>query len=159
MNTVYILLGANLGDPIFQIKQSVDLLEEKIGNLIAISSLYESEAWGVEDQPIFYNQVLIIETVLSAENCLSTCQEIEWQLGRIRDSKWGARVIDIDLLYFNNAIIDTISLKIPHPYIHHRNFTLIPLTEVAPDFIHPKLNKTNVQLLSESLDSLKVLKI
>ncbi len=159
MNTVYILLGANLGEPISQIKLSIQLIKDKIGNLIANSSLYKSEAWGLEDQPKFYNQVLIIETVLHAEDCLRICQEIELALGRIREVKWGTRVIDIDLLYFNDLIIDSPSLTIPHPYIHERNFTLIPLVEVAPDFIHPKLNKSNVQLLSESKDSLLVQKI
>ena len=159
MNTVYILLGANLGEPISQIKLSIQLINERVGNIIAQSSLYESEGWGVEDQPKFYNQILIIETALNPEECLKACQEIEIILGRIRDVKWGARVIDIDLLYFNNSIFNSPSLTIPHPYIHQRNFTLVPLVEVSPNFIHPKLNKTNAKLLFESKDNLLVNKI
>lgn len=156
MNTVYILLGANLGDPINQIEQAIQLLKNKIGNLIATSSLYKSEAWGIENQPVFYNQVLVIETTLDPSDCLVVCQEVEILLGRKRDIKWGARVIDIDILYINNLIIDTATLSIPHPYIHKRNFTLIPLCELAPNFIHPKLKKSNLQLLSESEDHLRV---
>lgn len=158
MNIVYILLGANLGSPISQIEQSIQLLSQKIGNIFATSSLYESEAWGVEDQPIFFNQVIGIETTLTPSECLLTCQEVELTLGRIRDTKWGARVIDIDILYFNNEIINTSTLQVPHPYIHLRNFTLIPLAEIASDYIHPTLQLSNQQLLLETKDKLRVRK-
>lgn len=158
-NTVYILLGANLGNPKEQIESAYNLLSTKIGKVIAVSSLYKSEAWGIEDQPIFYNQVLCFETILNPTNCLLICQQIELELGRVREKKWGARVIDIDILYYNNEIIKTEKLIIPHPFIHLRNFTLIPLNEVAPDYIHPVLNKTNNQLLSNSEDKLQVQKI
>jgi len=149
MSTVYILLGANLGEPLKQIDQAIALLHTKVGNIIANSSVYQSEAWGVEDQPVFYNQVICIETLLEPLECLRTCQEIELLLGRTRDKKWGARVIDIDILYFNHETIDVETLQIPHPFIQMRNFTLIPLVEIAPDYIHPLFNKTNTQLLKE----------
>ncbi len=155
-STIYILLGANLGDPISQIEKAKDLLKEKIGNIIAESSIYESEAWGVEDQPIFYNQVICFETNYEPLYCLKLCQEIELHLGRIRSLKWGARLIDIDILYYNEDIIDEKDLKIPHPYIQFRNFTLIPLVEIAPDYMHPILNVTNKQLLTNSEDKLTV---
>lgn len=159
IHTIYILLGANLGDPISQLDQANQLLNSKVGKIIATSSIYESEAWGVEDQPVFYNQVLCIETLLQPTACLHICQEIELQLGRIREKKWGARIIDIDILYFNNDIIDTETLQVPHPYIHLRNFTLVPLVEIAPDYMHAKFNKTNAQLLLDTADNLNVKKI
>lgn len=159
INKVYILLGANLGDPIKQIKDACSLLSKKIGRIIASSSLYKSEAWGLEDQPIFFNQVIIIETSLNPIDCLRKCQEIELQLGRIRKEKWGARVIDIDILYFNNEIIESEDLSVPHPFIAQRNFTLFPLNEVDSNYIHPILKKSNSQLLKESEDKLCVNKI
>lgn len=157
-NTIYILLGANLGDPILQIREACTLLALQLGKIIAISSIYESEAWGVTEQPLFYNQVLILETEMLPLACLACTQEIEVKLGRVRAEKWGARVIDIDILYFNNAIINTEVLTVPHPYIHLRNFTLLPLVEVASNYIHPLLNKTNEQLALNSEDKLGVRK-
>ncbi len=159
MNTIYILLGANLGDPLKQMRSAYHLLNKKLGKVIVSSSNYESAAWGIEDQPIYYNQVLCIETQYTAIESLSICQEIEHELGRVRKEKWGARIIDIDILYYNNAIISTANLTVPHPYIHLRNFTLLPLIEIAPDYIHPNFNKTNKQLSIDSVDKLFVKKI
>ena len=159
VNEIYILLGANLGDPITQLEQARELLKQKLGNLVKASSIYQSEAWGVEDQPIFLNQVLLIETDKSADESLLICQNIENELGRIRKEKWGARLIDIDILYFNSEIIDKPLLKIPHPYIQDRKFTLQPLCEVANSYKHPKLNLTNEQLLLICKDNLEVVKI
>ncbi|HLS36722.1 MAG TPA: 2-amino-4-hydroxy-6-hydroxymethyldihydropteridine diphosphokinase, partial [Sphingobacterium bovisgrunnientis] len=137
VNEIYILLGANLGDPITQLGKARELLKQKLGNLVKASSVYQSEAWGVEDQPIFLNQVLLIETDKSADESLLICQNIENELGRIRKEKWGARLIDIDILYFNSEIIDKPLLKIPHPYIQARKFTLQPLCEIANSYKHP----------------------
>ena len=159
VNEIYILLGANLGDPITQLGKARELLKQKLGNLVKASSVYQSEAWGVEDQPIFLNQVLLIETDKSADESLLICQNIENELGRIRKEKWGARLIDIDILYFNSEIIDKPLLKIPHPYIQDRKFTLQPLCEVANSYKHPKLNLTNEQLLLICKDNLEVVKI
>ncbi|WP_160068869.1 2-amino-4-hydroxy-6-hydroxymethyldihydropteridine diphosphokinase [Sphingobacterium bovisgrunnientis] len=159
VNEIYILLGANLGDPITQLGKARELLKQKLGNLVKASSVYQSEAWGVEDQPIFLNQVLLIETDKSADESLLICQNIENELGRIRKEKWGARLIDIDILYFNSEIIDKPLLKIPHPYIQDRKFTLQPLCEIANSYKHPKLNLTNEQLLLICKDNLEVVKI
>lgn len=159
MNTIYLLLGANLGSPLTQIKKATEELKEKIGSIIAASSIYESEAWGLEDQPIFFNQVLKLKTSLKPLACLQVCQQIELDLGRIRNIKWGSRVIDIDILYFNNDIIETETLKVPHPFIHLRNFTLYPLSEIAEDYLHPVLKKTNKELLLTSKDKLLVKRI
>lgn len=158
LNTIYILLGANLKSPITQLESAQTLLNEKLGKIKASSSIYESEAWGIEDQPIFYNQVLMMETSFSAVDSLLICQEIENDLGRTREKKWGARLIDIDILYYNNEIIETESLKVPHPYLHLRNFTLVPLVEIAADYIHPLYQLTNKQLMINSKDNLKVIK-
>lgn len=159
MNKVYILLGANLGNPNRQLEKSRLHLESRLGNLITASSLYQSEAWGLEDQPIFLNQVLLYQTTFTAQECLSICQQTEDELGRVRKEKWGARVIDIDILYFNSEIVETPQLHIPHPYIQDRKFTLMPLVEISPDYIHPKLKLSNKQLLLNCDDKLKVNKI
>lgn len=159
MNKVFLLLGANLGNPMKQLEKAKRLLENRLGNLTAASSLYKSEAWGVEDQPVFLNQVLLFETLFPAQECLKVCQKIENELGRIRKEKWGARIIDIDILYFNSEIIETSNLCIPHPYIQDRKFTLIPLVEIEPDYIHPILKRSNKQLLLNCADKLTVNKI
>lgn len=156
MNLMYLLLGANLGDPLKQLHLAKIEIEERIGHLIKESSIYESEAWGIKDQPIFFNQILIIKTSLTAEMVLKNIMKIEEDLGRIRKNKWGSRLIDIDILYFNDDVFDSELLKIPHPYIPERNFTLVPLVEIAPNYVHPILKKTNQQLLDESEDTLHV---
>ncbi|WP_312137746.1 2-amino-4-hydroxy-6-hydroxymethyldihydropteridine diphosphokinase [Sphingobacterium sp.] len=156
MNIVYLLTGANIGDPRQQLKDAKVEIAERVGKIIKESSIYESEAWGVEDQPIFLNQVLEVITPLSAAKVLQTIQQIELVLGRIRAQRWGSRTIDIDILYYNNDIIHEPDLQVPHPYIQERNFTLIPLSEIAPNFEHPIFKKTNQQLLMDSKDPLNV---
>lgn len=158
MNKVYILLGANLGNPISQIAQAFALLEDRVGKIVKSSAIYVSEGWGVKDQPLFYNQALIIQTSLEKQTCLTICQEIELELGRVRLMKWGARLIDIDIIYFNNEIYESENLKIPHPLLQLRNFVLVPFCEIASDYIHPVLLQTNKQLLSNSTDNLVVTK-
>ncbi|WP_039052867.1 2-amino-4-hydroxy-6-hydroxymethyldihydropteridine diphosphokinase [Sphingobacterium sp. T2] len=159
MNVVYILLGANLGNPLQQIGSALRLLQERLGALVAVSSLYQSEAWGVEEQPIFYNQVVSFSTPLSAQECLAICQSIENELGRIRHERWGARVIDVDILYYNEEIIEKSDLVVPHPYIAQRRFTLIPLCEIAPDYVHPVFKVSNKDLLLSCEDQLGVIKL
>ncbi|MCA5004475.1 2-amino-4-hydroxy-6-hydroxymethyldihydropteridine diphosphokinase [Sphingobacterium bovistauri] len=158
MNDIYILLGANLGNPRLQLQKAKELLSEKIGTLLKASSLYQSEAWGVEDQPLFLNQVLLFQTTYSPHQSLTICQEIENELGRVRKEKWGARMIDIDILYYNDAIIESTALTIPHPYIQDRKFTLQPLCEIANNYKHPKLNVSNEELLLNCIDNLNVVK-
>lgn len=152
MNSVYLLLGANLGNPAMQLQSALSEIKRHVGSVIQVSSLYESAAWGVQDQPPFLNQVLLVHTRLTAMELLQVCQQIENKLGRIREIKWGARVIDIDILYFNNDIIQEMRLNIPHPYISERNFTLVPLVEIAPHYTNPLLKQTNSELLRQSND-------
>lgn len=156
MKSIYILLGANLGDRIAQLKGASEAIESSIGKITKASTIVETEAWGVEDQPSFLNQIIEVKTFLNPIEALETCQTIENKLGRVRSEKWGARVIDIDILYYEHDVVNLPNLQIPHPYIQERKFTLIPLVEIAPDYIHPILKKSNTELLSLCEDSLEV---
>ncbi|GAB3983683.1 2-amino-4-hydroxy-6-hydroxymethyldihydropteridine diphosphokinase [Spirosoma terrae] len=148
-----LLLGANLGDRVDTLRKAVSLIKERIGSIDQQSSLYKTAAWGVTEQPDFLNQVVRIDTDLTPESVLEQTQRIEQELGRIRREKWGARAIDIDILYYDQRIILTETLTIPHPYLHQRRFTLVPLAEVAPDFVHPVLQKTTLELLAGCEDT------
>lgn len=131
-------------------------IESRIGRIEEQSKIYRSQAWGVEDQPEFLNQVLSLTTVMNAREVLQQIHKVETLLGRVREQRWGARVIDIDILYFDREVIQLPDLQIPHPYIQERNFTLLPLCEIAPDYLHPVFKKTNRTLLNESKDRLLV---
>ncbi|GAB2525113.1 2-amino-4-hydroxy-6-hydroxymethyldihydropteridine diphosphokinase [Spirosoma aerophilum] len=156
MKTI-LLLGANLGDRVQTLRQAVDLISERVGPVVRQSGLYETAPWGVTDQPAYLNQVLTVETALIPEDVLVQTQAIEQELGRVRLEKWGARVIDIDILYYAQLILQTERLTIPHPFLHQRRFTLVPLAEIAPDFMHPVLQKTTVELLDQCEDKGEVL--
>ncbi|QMW03365.1 2-amino-4-hydroxy-6-hydroxymethyldihydropteridine diphosphokinase [Spirosoma foliorum] len=154
---IILLLGANLGDRTTILQRAVDLIVERVGSIVKQSGLYETAPWGVADQPAYLNQVLVVETVLTPEAVLNQTQVIEQELGRVRLEKWGARVIDIDILYYNQLILQTPRLIIPHPYLHQRRFTLVPLAEIAPTFVHPVLKKTTLELLEECEDKGEVI--
>ena len=156
INKVFISLGSNLGDRTNNLLSAKNRIKILIGKLIKESKIYETEAWGVKNQKSYLNQVLKIETFLKRHEILSKCLTIEKILGRIRNKKWSSRTIDLDILYYNNEIIDTENLIIPHPEIENRMFILIPLEEIEKDYLHPKLNKTNLVLLKLSKDSSKV---
>jgi 2-amino-4-hydroxy-6-hydroxymethyldihydropteridine diphosphokinase len=126
--------------------------------LLQQSNIYKTAAWGNTEQDDFYNQVIEVSTELSAEILLQTLLGIETKMGRTRNQKWEARIIDLDILYFNNEIIDTEILKVPHPYMHLRRFTLIPLTEIAANYVHPIFDKTNSELLASCCDGSEVIK-
>ncbi len=156
MNRVYIQLGSNLGDREGYLKQSQVMLIDEIGLIIKKSSIYESSPWGVENQGSFLNQVLLLETDVKPFDLLDIILNIEKEMGRVRIEKWGERIIDIDILFYNDEIIETNNLCIPHPYISKRRFVLSPLDEIAKNYIHPILQKTINKLLSQCLDEEKV---
>lgn len=150
---LYLLLGANLGDRVATLCRAVDLVGARVGAVVQASGLYETAPWGVTDQPSFLNQVLGVETRLTPEAVLTQTQTIEEELGRVRHEKWGARVIDLDILYYGDLIVQSEILTVPHPFLHERRFTLVPLAEIAPDFVHPVLQKTTSDLLTTCTDT------
>ena len=159
MNLVYLLIGSNEGNRLNQLNGACTLLEEKSGKIIKYSSIFETASWGIEDLPPHYNQALLLKTKLEAEELLNVIHEIESQLGRKPQVKWGLRSIDIDIIYFNDEIINKPNLTIPHALMQERNFVLAPLVEIAADFIHPVFLKTNEELLENSKDPLSVQKL
>ncbi len=158
MNGIYLLLGSNIGDSKLMFERSIDQINLTIGQIIKSSSIYKTKAWGFEDQPDFLNQVIEVESSLSAEMILKKINEIEEDLGRIRKIKWHARVIDIDILYFGNEIINTKKLIIPHPENHNRKFVLVPMSEIAPEMLHPVFMLTQKELLEKCDDVLDIKK-
>ena len=156
---IFLLLGSNLGDKKKLLNTACSEINKQVGQIVRRSSLYETAAWGKTDQPSFLNQVVEVVSGLSAEEILTRINQIEQQLGRVRMEKWGARIIDIDILYYAYDIIKTEKLAVPHPGIPDRRFTLAPLVEIAPDFVHPVLKKTNTELLAICPDTLEVKKI
>ena len=157
MNTVYIQLGSNIGERKSYIAKSMEQIEENIGKIIIESSIFETIPWGYENQNNFLNSVIKIKTPFDSFEVLQKSQDIENNLGRERVDKWGERTIDIDILFYNNEIINTTKLNIPHPLIQQRKFVLVPLSEIAPNYTHPILKKSISTLLSECKDNQKVL--
>ncbi len=156
---IFLLLGSNQGDKRQQLAKAKAALEKQFGSIIAESSIYVTKAWGKTDQPDFENQVIEMAVNIDPIELLQGILEIEKNLGRVHFEKWGPRTIDIDILYFQNKIIDEEHLIIPHPEIANRMFTLKPLSEIAPGFVHPKLRKTNEQMMEECTDHLNVSKV
>ena len=159
LHHVYLGIGTNLGDRRKNLVDAEGLINLKVGPVIACSKTYETAAWGLTEQPDFHNQVLSVGTTLSAEEVLREVLEIETHLGRVRKEKWGTRIIDIDILYYNDAVINLPHLKIPHPFIQERNFVLIPLLEIAPDYVHPILKMPNEELFWNSKDDSEVIQL
>jgi 2-amino-4-hydroxy-6-hydroxymethyldihydropteridine diphosphokinase len=159
MNTAYLLIGGNLGDRSNNLQQAIEHIEPECGDIIAISSTYETAAWGNTDQPAFLNQVIVLNTDLQPGELMKRLLDIEKKLGRTRNEKMGPRTIDIDILLIEDQVIQTSGLIVPHPSLHLRKFALIPLAEVAGSRIHPTKNKTIAELLTDCPDSLPVTKI
>lgn len=156
MNNVYLLTGGNLGDRLANLHNALKLIDELAGTVVQKSSIYETAAWGVHDQPLFLNQALLCTTPLPAGQILQTILLIEEQLGRKRIEKMGPRIIDIDILFYNDEIIDLPELKVPHPEIANRKFVLEPLNEIDPAYIHPVLKRSIADLLNACTDPLEV---
>jgi 2-amino-4-hydroxy-6-hydroxymethyldihydropteridine diphosphokinase len=159
MINVFLLLGSNLGDRQLFLKKAIALIEDNIAPISKTSSIYETQSWGKTDAPDYLNQVILLKTNLPAQVILRKILNIEKVLGRQREEKWGSRTIDIDILFYGEAIVNEKGLHIPHPELHNRRFTLEPLAEIAPDFKHPVLNKTILTIKNELVDALIVKKV
>jgi 2-amino-4-hydroxy-6-hydroxymethyldihydropteridine diphosphokinase len=162
MNTLCLSLGSNRGDRMAMLKQAAGLIGNAIGIVESGSFVYETEPWGFEDDIPFYNCVLKVGTVLTPEAVLSAITVIERSLGRDRKKEPGridgerdyrSRTIDIDILFYNDLILESGSLIIPHPEIVNRRFVLTPLNDVCPDYVHPGVNKTIRELLEQCEDT------
>ncbi len=160
MHEVYLSLGGNIGNKKNNFIQSYQLITKHVGETIVSSAIYETPPWGFQSKDNFWNQVIKVQTELSPQKMLEQIQLMEKQLGR-KYTKEGyeSRPIDVDILYFDNLILETENLIIPHPLIQNRKFVLVPLAEIAPDFIHPVLKQTNIQLLEKCKDDSEITKI
>jgi len=159
MHNVFLLLGSNLGNRQLFLREAIEHIETDISPVLKTSSIYETQSWGKTDAPDYLNQVILLKTALSARAVLQQILNIEHTLGRRRDEKWGSRTIDIDILFYGSDIIDEPGLHVPHPRLHERRFTLEPLAEIAPGFIHPLLNKNILEIKNELIDDLLVKKL
>jgi 2-amino-4-hydroxy-6-hydroxymethyldihydropteridine diphosphokinase len=156
MNVAFLLIGGNMGNREENLQTAKSMIDNYCGKIIKSSSIYQTAAWGKTDQSAFLNQALQIETRLTAEELMRQIFAIEKMMGRERIEKYGPRIIDIDILLFNDEQHDSPFLKIPHPEMQNRLFALIPLAEIAPTASHPVFKKSISQLLKETPDKLEV---
>ncbi len=152
-------LGSNQGDRKVMIARAIQMIEVSIGPILGSSAMYETKAWGKIDQNDFINIALEVEHYLSPTGLLSQVNKIEDTIGRVRKEKWRSRKIDIDILFMEDVVVDSEKLTIPHKWMHKRNFVLDPMAELAPDFIHPVLDKTILELQCESTDETPTLRL
>lgn len=156
MNTALLLIGGNLGDRAANLGKAVQEINAAAGTVTKTSALYQTAPWGVVDQPDYLNQALELRTEMDALTLMHTLLEAERRIGRLRQGKWGSRVIDIDMIFFNDEVSSLPELRLPHPRMHLRRFVLAPLAEIAPDYIHPVLHQTVSELLAICPDHLPV---
>lgn len=156
---IYLHLGSNIGDRKLYLQQAIQLISNQIGTILQVSHLYETEAWGKTDQRAFINQTIKIESHLYPLELLKKIQKIEIGLGRQRKEHWGARTMDIDVIFYDDYRIESEELIIPHPRMHLRNFVLIPMLDLQPDFLHPIFRQTIRELYAWCQDDLKVLRV
>lgn len=152
---VVLCLGGNKGDREKLLSRAVESLSSRF-QLVKLSTVYETEAWGGVAKGKFLNQLALISTSLASLEVLEIVQEIEMDLGRTREEPWGDRTMDIDILFYGEEIIDTEKLKVPHPFIAERRFVLVPMLELFPDRKHPISGKTSTQMLEECEDKSEV---
>jgi len=147
-HTVYIALGTNLGERLANLRAAIESMQPEI-TVLAESHVYETPPWGYEDQPAFLNMVVKAETDLEPELLLNNLKQLEVELGRKQNFRWGPRLIDLDILFYDDLVLELPPLVIPHPRLHERAFVLVPLMDVAPDLIHPIFQRRVSDLLTE----------
>jgi 2-amino-4-hydroxy-6-hydroxymethyldihydropteridine diphosphokinase len=157
MTNVYLLIGSNVGNREKNLEKAIDEIEKGIGAIDKKSKIYSTEPWGEKDQDDFLNQALSIKSKLKPKAILKKIAEIEKKIGREETFKWGPREIDIDILFYGDELISEIDLTVPHPFLHERRFTLIPLSEIAPELYHPIIGASIIDLLVECEDQSEVL--
>ena len=145
-HTAYVALGSNLGDKEANLRKALELLQERGVEIVKTSTFISTEPYGVTDQPQFLNGVCEVRTSLVPLALLHTLLEIEQEMGRVRLRHWGERNIDLDLLLYEDVVLDTEELKLPHPDMQNRDFVLLPLAEIAPELVHPILQKSIEEL-------------
>lgn len=158
MNVAYLCLGGNMGDREFYLKQAIEQIDLKIGPILSVSSIYETQAWGVDTQDAYLNACVKLSTNDNAHELMTNILLIEQELGRKRDAnnQYLARVIDIDILFFNNDVIELPDLIVPHPRLHLRKFVLLPLLDIARDVTHPVLKLPIASIVNNCKDDLTV---
>ena len=147
MHQIYLALGTNIGDRPQNLRSAIAALPPSV-NVLQESRIYETEPWGYLDQPAFLNMALKAETSLSPRELLNYLKDLEVQLGRTPNFRNGPRLLDMDILFFDDLCLNEPDLVIPHPRIHERSFVLVPLTDIAPGFIHPLLAQSVTQMLN-----------
>ena len=157
---IYLCIGGNLGEREANLEEALTFIDINFGDVLAVSSIYESEPWGMTDVPNFLNQLVLIQSELSNDQLLSEIAELEEFFGRERSSEgYVSREMDIDVLFIGDEIVDTESFKVPHPRMAERRFVLEPLTEIAPDFMHPQLKQSVTEILKACTDKGKVTRL
>ncbi len=156
MNKAYLLTGSNMGNRVDHLQAAAALTEMYTGTIVKMSAIYETAPWGKTDQAAFLNQAFLLDTVQDARELMRNLLLVEEQAGRKRFEKYGPRIIDIDILLFNNEVYDSELVKIPHPELHNRRFALTPMAEIAGEQLHPVLQRTMEQLLAQCPDTLPV---
>lgn len=150
MERIFIGIGTNLGNRQANLKRAVELLAQRGVKVLRASSVIETTPWGVEGQPMFLNMAMECGTALGPEELFHVLKQIEQDMGRTNSPRWGPRVMDLDILFYGDVVINTPTLIIPHPRLHERPFVLEPLSEIAPEFMHPVLGK-NIAALKSNL--------
>lgn len=155
MHQAVLLIGGNDGDRLSVIQQCVARLST-LGNILSTSSIYETEAWGRDNLPPHLNQGILLATELSPNELLKAVKNMETDLGRVPTEKWGIRKIDIDIIFYDDVILNSETLTLPHAWMHERRFVLIPLAEMIPNWVHPVLQQSVATLASNCTDPLWV---
>jgi len=160
MHQVFLSIGGNLGNKRANFDKVYTHIQNELGCIVLRSSVYETPPWGFDSEDSFWNQVLCIETLLNPSEILEKIKNIDAAYGRKRNSEgYSSREMDVDILYFEDKIIETENLTIPHPLLHKRLFVVVPLAEIAPDWVHPVLKLTSVEMLNNCEDKSEIKKV